>query len=180
MLIFVFFAFTDQQAPVKLHEATVTITTQTPTYWDLATRYAPQSMDKRDWIYQVRQLNSTPAGQLQIGQAVRILKPLQSRSAERLKPLGVFSISAYDICLKCCGKKDGITSTGTHATVGRTIAVDPKIIPYGTRVYIEGIGYRTAEDCGGAIKGNEIDLLMATHGECRGFGIQQIKIWEVN
>lgn len=53
----------------------------------------------------------------------------------------------------------GITATGTRATAGRTIAVDPKVIPYGTKVYIEGWGYRIAEDCGG-FRGNHIDIFV--------------------
>ena len=60
-----------------------------------------------------------------------------------------------------CGpgmKGDGITYTGTMATEGRTIAVDPNVIPLGTRVYIDGYGERIAEDTGGAIKGNKIDI----------------------
>ena len=65
------------------------------------------------------------------------------------------------------------TSTGTIAEVGRTIAVDPNCIPYGTSVEIEGIGVRIAEDCGGAIKGkNRIDLLVETHIEALEFGRQ--------
>lgn len=52
----------------------------------------------------------------------------------------------------------GITATGTKAKDGRTIAVDPDVIPFGTRVYIDGIGYRVAEDCGGAVHGRHIDV----------------------
>ena len=47
------------------------------------------------------------------------------------EPLGEFTLTAYCPCMKCCGKTDGITSTGTTATEGRTIAVDPLVIPYG-------------------------------------------------
>ena len=51
------------------------------------------------------------------------------------------------------------TSTGATATEGRTIAVDPNIIPYGTEVLIDGHVY-IAEDCGGAVKGNVIDIFV--------------------
>lgn len=51
------------------------------------------------------------------------------------------------------------TATGTRATAGRTIAVDPRVIPYGTKVYIEGWGYRIAEDCGG-FSGKHIDIFV--------------------
>jgi len=51
----------------------------------------------------------------------------------------------------------GITATGTRAHFG-TVAVDPRVIPLGTRMYIPGYGYGTAEDTGGSIKGNIIDL----------------------
>ena len=55
-----------------------------------------------------------------------------------------------------------VTACGDRLTdvVGLAIAVDPNVIPYDSKVYIDGIGYRTARDCGGAIKGNHIDLLV--------------------
>ena len=52
------------------------------------------------------------------------------------EPLGEFKLTAYCPCMKCCGKTDGITATGTTATEGRTIAVDPRVIPYGSTVTI--------------------------------------------
>ncbi|MCR4963881.1 MAG: G5 domain-containing protein [Firmicutes bacterium] len=61
------------------------------------------------------------------------------------------------------------TATGTWPKVG-TIAVDPRYIPLGTRVYIDGYGYATAEDTGGAIKGNIIDLYMNSYDECIRWG----------
>lgn len=81
--------------------------------------------------------------------------------------------TAYCPCKKCCGKTDGITSTGAKATAGRTIAVDPSIIPYGTEVIINGHTY-VAEDCGGAVKGNDIDIFFNSHEEALQFGRQTI------
>jgi 3D (Asp-Asp-Asp) domain-containing protein len=52
-----------------------------------------------------------------------------------------------------------LTSTGVTAVEGKTIAVDPNIIPYGSTVLIDGKEY-LAQDCGGAIKGNKIDVFV--------------------
>ena len=81
--------------------------------------------------------------------------------------------TAYCPCNICCGKCDGITATGTKATAGWTIAVDPSVIPYGTEVVINGQAY-IAEDCGGAIKGNRVDIYFATHQEAINFGRQTV------
>lgn len=75
------------------------------------------------------------------------------------------------------------TYTGTQVRPG-IIAVDPKLIPLGSRVYIEypdGHGeYATAEDTGGAIKGNRIDIAKQTVDEAKDFGIQKVKVYVIN
>lgn len=93
-----------------------------------------------------------------------------------LKSLGTFKLTAYCACSRCCGKCDGITATGVKATAGRTIAVDPSKIPYGTEVIINGHTY-IAEDCGGAINGNKIDIFFNSHAEALRFGIQYAEIF---
>lgn len=71
-----------------------------------------------------------------------------------------------------------ITATGTKPIFGKTIAVDPTIIPYGTRVYIPEFDKTfIAEDCGGGIKGNKIDIYMNTEKECLNWGVQNITIY---
>ncbi len=75
-----------------------------------------------------------------------------------------------------------ITATGTVAHVGG-VAVDPRVIPYGTEMYIVAedgswaYGYARAEDCGGGIKGNKIDLFMDTYNECIQFGVRPAYIY---
>ena len=72
---------------------------------------------------------------------------------------------------------DPITSTGKKPRPYHTLAVDPKVIPYGTRVYIPEFNkVFIAEDCGGAIKGNRIDIYMNNEYECRQWGVRNITI----
>ena len=55
--------------------------------------------------------------------------------------------------------------------------MDPKVIPYGSKVYIEGIGTRIAEDCGGGIKGKMIDIFMSSNAECIKHGRRKLKVY---
>lgn len=70
----------------------------------------------------------------------------------------------------------GITAMGTRARVGE-IAVDPSVIPLGSTVYIEGVGARRAEDTGGNIKGNTIDIYMNTESQCRSWGVRYVTVY---
>lgn len=86
--------------------------------------------------------------------------------------LGEFVITAYCPCEKCCGEyADGITASGTVATEGRTCAVDPEVIPLGTEIEIDGVKY-IAEDTGGAIKGNRIDICFNDHQSAVMYGVK--------
>lgn len=93
-----------------------------------------------------------------------------------LKSLGTFTITAYCPCEKCCGKNDGITATGVKATAGRTIAVDPDVIPYGTELFIDGFTYR-AEDTGSSIKGRKLDIFFANHLEALEWGVREYEVF---
>jgi len=77
---------------------------------------------------------------------------------------------------------DDITATGTYARVGE-VAVDPRVIPYGTRMFIVSndgeyiYGIATAEDCGGGVKGKHIDLYFDTDWECRQYGVRPCTVY---
>ena len=90
-----------------------------------------------------------------------------------------YVITAYCHCAKCCGKTDGITASGEKATEGITVAMD-KSMPFGTKIYIDGVGERIVQDRGGAIKGNRIDLYFDSHQEALNFGRQTKEVTILN
>ena len=97
--------------------------------------------------------------------------PTPQESEKSSTSLGNFKITAYCHCSKCCGKSDGITATGTQATPNRTIAVDPRVIPLGSQVIIDGQVY-VAEDTGSSIRGNRLDIYFSSHQEAINWGIK--------
>ena len=108
---------------------------------------------------------------------VKVGTPVAVSSDASLVPLGTFKITHYCPCSICCGPwANGITSTGVTATTNRTIAVDPTQIPYGSKVVINGQVY-VAEDCGGAIKHNCIDIYVATHQEGEDKGVYYTDVY---
>ncbi len=89
-----------------------------------------------------------------------------------------FTITMYTARSAAYGKfDDGLTATMTKADPKRRIvAVDPQLIPYRSKVWIEGLGWYTAEDCGSAIKGLEIDVMADSYGHAMQFGRQQRRV----
>ncbi len=95
--------------------------------------------------------------------------------AKNVKYLGNFKLTAYCPCYECSEGYGTNTASGKKATANHTIAVDPNVIPYGTTVVIEqnGVYYKyTAEDCGGLIKNQKIDIYFNIHSETSQFGVR--------
>lgn len=90
--------------------------------------------------------------------------------------------TAYDGSYETLGKYNPKTALGRTPTVG-TVAVDPRVIPLGTRMYIETVdgsyvyGECFAGDTGGSIKGNRVDLFMASRKQALAFGSRQVKVY---
>lgn len=84
-------------------------------------------------------------------------------SGIRITYLGQRQIYGYDLCAACCGSTTGLTASGTAAEVGRTVACND--LPFGTVLWIDGIGERVVEDRGGMANG-ALDVLCNSHPEC--------------
>ena len=91
--------------------------------------------------------------------------------------LGNYKLTFYCPCELCNGVAGAKTASGTTPTEGRTIAVDSSVIPLGSRVYIEGYGVFIAEDTGGAIKDNKIDVFVSSHDRAYELGVQYANIY---
>jgi 3D (Asp-Asp-Asp) domain-containing protein len=96
-----------------------------------------------------------------------------SRGATRYGEPIIMEATAY---MPTDGSGTGMTASGLPAQYG-TVAVDPDVIPLGTRLYIPGYGEAIAADTGGAIVGNKIDLCMETYGECMQFGRRDVLVY---
>jgi len=100
----------------------------------------------------------------------------------RYSKVMTMTATGYCICKTCTGSGNGITATGRQAKKG-VVAVDPKVIPLGSRVWVETengsyvYGAAIAADTGGAIKGNKIDLCFGSHQEALNFGRRTVKVY---
>ena len=84
--------------------------------------------------------------------------------------LGTFLVTCYDLT--------GATASGALAGP-QSVAVDPRVIPLGTEVFVAGVGDRTADDTGGAIIGNHIDIWESTYTACADWGVQDRAVFRI-
>ncbi len=82
--------------------------------------------------------------------------------------LGSFSVTCYAL--------EGSTASGEPVHEGG-VAVDRRVIPFGTRIYIENVGWRVANDTGASVRGNRLDIWLPSHDACIGFGRQTLDVF---
>lgn len=118
----------------------------------------------------------TVGTQTTVAQASRGVTNVSSSSGKEI----YVSSTAYTASCKGCS---GVTSTGVDLKSNpgaKIIAVDPSVIPMGSKVYVEGYGYAVAADKGGAIKGNRIDVFFSSKDDAYRWGVKKVKIRVLN
>lgn len=99
---------------------------------------------------------------------------------EKKKYLGKFYITHYCPCARCCGAGGGkVTASGTKPTAGRTVGVNPRLIPYGTKLKVGKYKGYVAEDTGGGIGWQHLDIFCNSHQEALNAGVGYKKVWEI-
>ena len=118
-----------------------------------------------------------------VGARLPVDKPLEAvlvrgePELTQLEYLGTF-VATYYCCERyphICGTGDGLTATGAAVEPG-IVAVDPKVIPLGSTVVIDGEKYLAA-DTGGLIKGQRVDIAVPTHAEALALGVREVEVW---
>jgi 3D (Asp-Asp-Asp) domain-containing protein len=92
-----------------------------------------------------------------------------STAAARGALLGSFEVT--------CHTGKGVTASGRPSS-RETVSVDPKVVPLGRRLVIEGVGPRVAADTGGTIKGRRLDIWEPSAAACTRFGRRQLRVWQ--
>lgn len=125
-------------------------------------------------------------------EVIYVDKPIELiPSSDLMSYVGGFDLTAYCPCEDCCGEYGRNrpivnhqlvvnTASGAFAEEGVTVAVDPTVIPYGTKIYIEGVGVRVAQDTGSSIKGDKIDVYYENHQDAVNFGVSNRRVWIIN
>lgn len=145
----------------KTPDTTTSYTVQPgDTLWGIAETYCPES-HTGNVVLKIERLNGI-SGYIQPGQVLEV----------PCEPI-IMEATAYTLE---DGNGDGYTATMTIPQEGRTIAVDPEVIPYGSKLTINGQSGYIAEDCGGDIKGNRLDIYMVDRGQALTWGRQPVEV----
>lgn len=120
----------------------------------------------------------TSASQEDTKEAADDSQSAEAADTNGMRSLGVFRTTGYCPCHQCSEGWGRHTSTGAIAQSNHTIAVDPRVIPYGSKVMVNGVVY-TAEDRGGGVRGNHIDIFFDTHAQTRQHGNQNLEVFLV-
>ncbi|WP_254871087.1 3D domain-containing protein [Bacillus sp. Marseille-Q1617] len=146
--------------------------------WEIANRYHI-SIEEAVTRQELLEKGITVNGQEPQESAVKTAATEQSDADKNddnvVKEIDMTATAYTAYCEGCIG----ITKTGVDLIANpdaRVIAVDPDVIPLGSKVYIEGYGYARAEDTGGAIKGNRIDIYMEHEEDALQYGVRDVKV----
>lgn len=122
---------------------------------------------------------SLSSGQTSIARSLQYTNgDCEDCASGNLVSLGNFRLTSYCPCYQCSEGWGRRTSSGALASANHTVAVDPKVIPIGSRLMINGVEY-VAEDVGGAVKGNHIDIYYNTHAETIQNGTRNAEVYLV-
>ncbi|MHB8182631.1 MAG: 3D domain-containing protein [Candidatus Desulforudaceae bacterium] len=132
----------------------------------LLTTTAAEAPEPMDTIEHVEQAGTGSLGAQGLGECSEF------KSSYTAEQTLLFEATGYS---HSCGNGDGKTATGTIPRPG-VISVDPKVIPLGTQLHIEGYGYGVAEDTGGLIKGHKLDLFFETEDEAWIWGRRMVEV----
>jgi 3D (Asp-Asp-Asp) domain-containing protein len=138
-----------------------------------------------------RKINQQKVSQQQKTQSTKrsAIQPKVASVTQRVVSRATSSSSSKTITVSAtaytafCNGCSGITATGINLRANprlKVIAVDPRVIPLGSKVHVEGYGYAIAGDTGGAIKGNKIDLFMPSRSTALNFGRKTVSVKILN
>ncbi|QIZ05569.1 LysM peptidoglycan-binding domain-containing protein [Priestia megaterium] len=182
---------------------------QGDTLWDIAMDYQVTVPQLKEWnqlttdlihpglnllIYEGLNTTNTTVTEKQTKPAAQTVSSKPAAQAPResepaVEAASTTNTSSREITVKAtaytasCEGCSGTTATGINLKANpnaKVIAVDPSVIPLGSKVYVEGYGNAIAGDTGGAIKGNRIDIFIPSNQDAINFGVKQLKVTILN